>query len=126
MGLDMYAHKVAKCAENTDVSYNEDAIADNDFFYWRKNNALHGWMHRLYTKKGGTEHFNCVPVRLTIEDLDNLKEDIENARMKPTEGFFFGAQTYSDFDRQDDLAFIEKAKEVLQKGIFEIYYTSWW
>lgn len=71
MGLDMYAHYLhdapAKAVDFEVENYGE-------LHYWRKHPNLHGWMERLYRKKGGREDsFNCVNVLLTADDLDRLK-----------------------------------------------------
>jgi hypothetical protein len=46
-------------------------------------------MENLYKSKGGTDSFNCVPVRLTLKDL-RLEDELPD--LKPVEGFFFGGQ----------------------------------
>jgi len=76
MGLDMYAWRVK--AENVvnDLEYNQEKPVE--LFYWRKHHDLHGWMENLYRDKGGAKaDFNCVPVRLTLEDLDYLEKDLK-------------------------------------------------
>ena len=132
MGLDMYCFKVAKVAADDAGDTPESSalaredIVDNDFAYWRKFNALHGWMHDLYKTKGGTGGFNCQPVRLEMEDIDELEADAKAKALYPVEGFFFGPQDpFSDEDRDEVLAFCTKAREALNDG-FALYYDSWW
>lgn len=131
MGLDMYAYRVAK--ENAigdfEIAKGEDGyriIEDNDFAYWRKFNALHGWMEQLYRAKGGTkESFNCVPVRLTEQDLNQLIEDVGSNKLKPTQGFFFGAQEIYPEDLESIYTFVGRALSAIKQGD-AVYYDSWW
>ena len=118
MGLDMYAHAVEQGKELD--------LEQPPFKYWRKNNALHGWMEALYEEKGGDdEEFNCVPVHLEFQDLEKLREDILAGRLKPTEGFFFGPQEYSAEQKEEDLHFVESALKLISEG-FDIYYSAWY
>ena len=86
MGLDMYAFSVSAqdAGDNVvDLERGDESgntlINSTELFYWRKFNALHGWMEQLYRAKGGTaESFNCNTVRLTSEDLDKLERDANN------------------------------------------------
>ena len=128
MGLDMYAH------------------AGDKEFYWRKHNRLHGWMEELWESKGKPFNgklednplgdFNCVELELTLEDIDQLEEEIVNMTMPETAGFFFGGDSfeYKDddgnefsegdyFHKKDDLKFIEDARKALAKGERVTYYA---
>ena len=121
MGLDMYAYTVPKGKDPRD-----DEVKTTDLAYWRKFNALHGWMEDLYREKGGTKpSFNCVPVKLESEDLAELELVLENGRLKPREGFFFGAQEVWPEDVTATLTFIKEARECLANGL-DVYYDSWW
>ena len=118
MGLDMYAHAVEQGKELD--------LEQPEFYYWRKNNALHGWMAELYDEKGGDdEEFNCVPVHLEFQDLEKLRDDILADKLKPTEGFFFGAQIYTEEEKAGDLKFVREAMELIATGK-DIYYFAWW
>ena len=126
MGLDMYAFTVpAEWAGDTDTDYTPDADRKTtELFYWRKFNALHGWMEDLYRIKGGAkESFNCTTVRLTSEDLDRLER--EASTLQPVEGFFFGEQTIYPEDLESVATFIAKAREALADGK-ACWYDSWW
>jgi hypothetical protein len=124
MGLDMYAFTVdAKDAGDavTDVALGDNAV---ELFYWRKFNALHGWMENLYRlKKGLRVDFNCTTVRLTSEDLDRLEREANN--LQPVAGFFFGEQTLYPEQLESVADFIAKAREALDYGK-AVYYDSWW
>lgn len=117
MGLDMYAYAVEQGKELD--------LEQPPFKYWRKNNALHGWMQELYESKGGSEVFNCVPLQLEAADLTLLRSQIELNQLKPVEGFFFGEQNYSESQKLNDLQFVESALELISNG-FDIYYNCWW
>ena len=77
MGLDQYAYKVKNLDSLKDLEFSKDAMVDSDFDYWRKFYGLQNWMENLYWEKGGTDVFNCTPVRLTLQDLDRLERDMQ-------------------------------------------------
>ena len=108
----------------TDVALNPDNSVE--LFYWRKFNALHGWMEDLYRIKKGLRHdFNCTTVRLTSEDLDRLEMDTGNNKLVPINGFFFGEQTVYPEQLESVATFIAKAREALADGK-AVFYDSWW
>ena len=136
MGLDMYAY--AK-----DENGEDEHLAD-----WRKHNRLHGWMEELWEDKGrpnfeeSTEDsmgsFNCIPVELTLTDLEQLEAVITNKDMPETGGFFFGDDSFfwedengkpykegDYFYKETDLQFIEDARNAIEQGK-KVYYNSWW
>ena len=139
MGLDMYAY-----AKNSNGE--EESLAD-----WRKHNRLHGWMEDLWEDKGrpyegnlddlnngGMGEFNCVPVELTLEDLDQLESDINEKVLPETGGFFFGDDSFDwedengkpfedgdYFHKATDLKFIEDARKAISEGK-DVYYDCWW
>ncbi|CCQ74241.1 Conserved protein of unknown function [Magnetospira sp. QH-2] len=95
---------------------------DNELHSWRKHPDLHGWMWQLYLAKGGTyRRFNCRCVQLTLEDLDRLEMDIVTNRLPFTDGVFFGWSDGSE--KEDDLAFVTKARAALQAGEY-VYYMA--
>ena len=126
MGLDMYAFTVPADSVGdvvTDVALGDNAV---ELFYWRKFNALHGWMENLYRLKGGAkESFNCTTVRLDAKDLDRLEMDTGNNKLVPINGFFFGEQTIYPEDLESVTVFIAKARQALVDGQ-AVYYDSWW
>jgi len=123
MGLDMFA-KVRNAEIEADVDF-EWEENDEELHYWRKHPDLHGWMEELYRDKGGTDDmFNCAKVRLTLEDLDDLEECIRSNKLPHTEGFFFGKSNWEEHT-DDDLRFVEKARQAINAGQ-TVYYTSWW
>lgn len=120
MGLDQYAK-----------TRNPETGEVNEFSYWRKHNALQGWMESLWRSKGcpnkhEDEDFNCIPLDLTHEDLDALEKDLLDSRLPETSGFFFGSSTAGDDSRLlEDLGFIAEARRHLDSGL-EVAYDSWW
>lgn len=123
MGLDQFAYAIDNTGEKVELAY------------WRKYPNLQGWMENLWESKGrpnanedkdsmGMSDFNCVPLELTKEDLDNLERDITNATLPDTVGFFFGSNSDDHYQRQD-LDFIEKARDALDSGL-TVVYDSWW
>ena len=118
MGLDQYANRVNEAGDRVEVAY------------WRKHNRLQGWMEDLYISKGGVDPFNCIDVEITKEDLNQLEEDITTRNLPSTQGFFFGNDSYLDYEsddgyRADDLAFIKAGNKVLDEGD-KLFYGSWW
>lgn len=98
---------------------------DREFFYWRKFNALHGWMEDLYNQRGGDGNFNLTAIRLHEEDLDRLLEDAKNDRLTPRSGFFFGSDTIYPEDLESVEKFVKMAKVEI-KCERAIFYQAWW
>ena len=143
MGLDQYAYAVTEGGENDGEQLH---LTD-----WRKHNRLQGWMEELWEEKGRPyqgnlddvengfgSSFNCVPVELTLEDLNQLETDINEKVLPETGGFFFGGDSFDWEDddgnppkegdyyyKKTDLQFIEDARKAINKGK-KVYYNSWW
>jgi len=127
MGLDMYAYTVDTTTVGdgvTDVTLCESAV---QISYWRKFNALHGWMEDLYRLKGGAkEDFNCTTVRLTANDLDRLEMDTGNNKLVPRNGFFFGDTTSIHPEDLESVAdFVKLSRQAIAEGK-AVFYDSWW
>jgi hypothetical protein len=72
--------------------------------------------------------FNGVEVTLTKEILDDLEEDVKNDNLPPTNGFFFGNDSYeneAETQKKEDLKFIKKSRKLLDKGYSVFYNSSW-
>jgi hypothetical protein len=115
--------------------------------YWRKHNRLHGWMQDLWIDRGKPNapneespmgDFNCIPVRLTLSDLEQLEAHILDKKLPETGGFFFGDDSFNWDDengkpfedgdyhyKETDLKFIKDARKAIAEGK-EVYYDSWW
>lgn len=111
MGLDQYAY----------ARKNDEEI---EIAYWRKHPNLQGWMEGLYLEKGGTETFNCVDVELTLENLCQLEDCLNDEDLPETTGFFFGADSDKFYERKDR-EFITAARNYIESG-YKIFYYSWW
>jgi hypothetical protein len=137
MGLDQYAYRRdpeddRKAKPGIEgVEDKKDVIAT-----WRKHPALHGYMEKLWMKKGkhigvpetpfGSGFNAGQEVELTSDDLDELEDLIHKDHLSLSfkGGFFFGDDC-SRQERKSDLAFIRKARKQIEKG-YRIYYSSWW
>lgn len=146
MGLDMYAYSVPEKEAIDDFSFDRDSPNVKRIAYWRKHHDLHGWMARLWINKFSVaaslragvdalfgrsaetvceDDFNCVPVRLTLEDLEQLEIDVCEGNLPATEGFFFGNNPPDEETKEEDLAFIRNAISLIKSG-HAVYYNSWW
>lgn len=127
MGLDMYAFAVHPDNAKGDFEIVLDDETKEEIMYWRKHNALHSWMENLYQAKGGTaESFNCIPLRLTKEDLLELIEDAKAHKLECASGFFWGGPyDYNEEIANEDIKFAHKALAKIYQG-FTVYYDSWW
>lgn len=121
MGLDQFAYAVDNSGEKEELAY------------WRKHPNLQGWMSDLWEEKGrpgftdGEDivgDFNCIPLELTREDINDLEDAILNNILPKTVGFFFGNDS-DDHYKEQDLEFIKRAKKALDSGL-NVYYDSWW
>lgn len=146
MGLDMYAYSVPEADAVDDFTYRKDSPNVNRIAYWRKHHDLHGWMTRLWMNKvtissciskginaligqpdvtPTPDDFNCAPVRLTLEDLEQLRADVCDGTLPETHGFFFGDNPPDEESKAEDLAFIDNAIALIKSG-HAVYYNSWW
>ena len=125
MGLDMYAYAVSKRDALNDFEMAQGSEKE-ELQYWRKHHDLHGWMEKLYRDKGGdAESFNCIPVQLTVDDLDDLQQAILDDNLPRTEGFFFGDNPPDLETMREDLIFVQKCRMAIKEGKV-VYYDSWW
>lgn len=121
MGLDQYAFAIDNNGEKEEIAY------------WRKHPNLQGFMENLWESKGrpGDRNennimgdFNCIPVELDYDDLQELEAAITNGELPSTCGFFFGENSDEEY-RHEDLEFVEKARQALDSGK-TVVYDSWW
>lgn len=124
MGLDQYAFAIDNNGEKEELAY------------WRKHPNLQGYMENLWEAKGkpglddanmggmGLSDFNCIPLQLNSDDLDDLEDAVRGSGLPNTVGFFFGNDS-DDYYKSQDLEFIEKAREALDAGR-TVVYDSWW
>jgi hypothetical protein len=124
MGLDQCAFAIKQAPKRL-VDFSEPkGETPEELYRWRKHPNLHGWMEALYFRKGGrNKDFNCAAVVLDSADLDQLERHVAFDLLPVTTGFFFGESDGSE--REDDLAFIEKAREAIALGK-TVLYAAWW
>jgi hypothetical protein len=129
MGLDMY------------LTVRKEGEEKEEIGYWRKHHDLHGWMSDLWERKGyplpeewdeerraahiDDGDFNCVPLKLTLKDINNVMKDIRANKLPPTTGFFFGDNPPDKETIKEDIKIFKTAKEYLQRG-YTVEYDSWW
>tara|TARA_R110001583_G_scaffold70887_1_gene200140 strand:- start:12963 stop:13352 length:390 start_codon:yes stop_codon:yes gene_type:complete len=129
MGLDQYAYRRLP---------DEDGDGNITISQWRKHNRLHGWMEQLWEDRGRPyegslddveDHsFNCIELEITLDDLEQLEVDINNKLLPETGGFFFGNDSYENYQQyheEKDLNFIMEAREAITNGQ-KVYYDSSW
>lgn len=124
MGLDQFAFAVDNNGEKQELAC------------WRKHPNLQGYMEDLWRAKGkpglddanmgglGLSDFNCIPLELNSDDLDDLEDAVRGSGLPSTAGFFFGSDS-DDYYKPQDLEFIKKAREALDSGL-TVVYDSWW
>ena len=127
MGLDQWCYA---CDSNAIPDIRVDFQIPDDaeeIAYWRKHPNIHGWMDDLYRSRGGSDpNFNTSTVELTIDDLEQLQQDIINRKLPHTAGFFFGKSDGSVDERKYDLDFVSRAIRLIIDQDKRIFYTSWW
>ena len=110
MGLDQTAYTKDKDGQQCEIAY------------WRKHNALDGWMESRWRSKGNDHSWNNQEAELTLEDIKDLEEDVRSDNLPETTGFFYGADSrFDEFKKEQTLEFIEDAKVLLEQGE-KIYY----
>ena len=136
MGLDQYAYARDPRIER-DEEDEDDWGGDVHIMDWRKHNRLQGYMEQIWLEQGGEygeswgDGFNGKEVKLGNDEINALEEVIENRDLPETSGFFFGNDSYEDYENEDwgylksDLEFISEARRLLSEG-FEVYYNSSW
>ena len=114
---------------NNKLNISVENTSSQEIAYWRKHNRLHGWMERLWREKTGEEgDFNCKELQLELIDITNLEKAILKNELPQTEGFFFGGDSYEDYEEHymvDDLKFVKEARQAIMEGD-EVIYNSWW
>lgn len=135
MGLDMYMYSTDKHLDSLEVESREkkegEEEQEKEIGYWRKHNRLHGWFEQKWNNRHNDvdTDFNCVRYYVSREDLLQLEKDVREENLPATQGFFFGNDSYSYEEHQEqkkeDLEIIDKAKKELEAGRY-VYYSSWW
>lgn len=133
MGLDMnlYKEKIVQKENIVDEEGNEgrrEVCETYDIAYWRKHNRLHGDMARIWladNPEKNANDFNCIPLELSKQDIDNIIAALVHETMPPTQGFFFGFDSYDPEQYKKDIALFQKCLGLQEQG-WKIIYNSWW
>jgi hypothetical protein len=114
MGLDQTAYTKDKDGDKVEIQY------------WRKHNALDGWMEALWRTKGNDGQWNCEELELTAHDIEQLEAVVVNDKLPETHGFFYGGDSrFSEYQKEQTLEFIKEANKLLAKGE-KVFYSCWW
>ncbi|HAX1982187.1 TPA: hypothetical protein JW546_003932 [Escherichia coli] len=124
MGLDIYFESQPKNELNNEESRKQIG-------YFRKFNALVGWMERNVG-----EVKNCELLELTMNDICFLKAHLMHINesnceeiLPVTEGFFFGSQEYDEYYWLDVVELKELVDEIIENHDFHnnrLTFCAWW
>jgi hypothetical protein len=114
MGLDQFAYKIMDYIPESSTGFEDEFHKKTyeELYYWRKNHNLHAWMEELYIAKGGTDEFNCKVLLLTMDDIKNLEQ-------------WLNENEDDDDKKGNTLTFCELAIDAIKNG-YAIIYDSWW
>jgi hypothetical protein len=108
-----------------------DGLEERELARWRKHSDLNGYFEELYYEKGGHGEFNCQPLYLEREDIEeiidlhiaHLSED-DDFTFEEADGFFWG-DSYEE-DWQNSLADFERVLRDVDWDKETVYYDCWW
>ena len=113
MGLDQTVYTKNKKGEQEEIQY------------WRKHNALDGWMEALWRTKGNNGYWGGSELELTKADIERLEDVVKRDALPETHGFFYGADSRrSAYQKKETLKFIIEAKYLLDEGN-KVFYSAW-
>lgn len=113
MGLDQTAYTRNKDGDQIEIQY------------WRKHNALDGWMEALWRTKGNDGEWNCSELELKMHDIEQLEAVVVNDELPETCGFFYGGDSrFSEQQKEATLEFISNAYDTLREGK-KVFYSAW-
>jgi hypothetical protein len=124
MGLDQFAYKIINYIPESSIGFESDFNKQKyeDLYYWRKNYNLQTWMEELYRAKGGRYGFNCKVLLLTMDDIKNLEQWLNENKDEEDED--------EDEDKENEitLSFCELAIDAINNGYTIIYNSCnpWW
>lgn len=131
MGLDQYCFALLRddCIEGDDgylvpKPEGKRKYELEEVGYWRKHPNLQGLMEKLYTYRGGTETFNCIPLELRQDDINMIRQAVLGEALPHTSGFFFGDPS-DDYYKEHDLRVLAIAEKALADGKVVIYDSCW-
>ena len=117
MGLDQYAYTRDKKGKVEEIAY------------WRKHNALDGWMQNLWEAIREDEDdyvLNGQEVPVDADDIKMLEMVVESDDLPETGGFFYGEDSrFNEEKKKTTLEFIAEAKKAFKEGKKVYYQNSW-
>ena len=132
MGLDMYLYAIRKGDPHEWGVLEKDQRIE--LGYWRKHHDLHGLLEEIWEEKGkplpagrsaDDTSFNCVPVKLTPDEIKSIMKAVKNDTLPETSGFFFGNYPPDKESIKRDLKIFKEALSLAKAGL-DVYYDSWW
>lgn len=127
--IETYEKGIAIREELSDLF--KDVGNNEEIAYWRKHSDLNGYMEELYREKGGDDEFNCVPLYLSKEDVEQIVDDHRRHLNEDDEftigeasGFFWGATEHHDW--KGSLEDFERILEETDWDNETVYYSCWW
>ena len=120
----------------TSLNYNGK---EQEYHYWRKFNALHGFIVREFAdgvdecqviEIGNKDGVNKIldALKTTLKQIEDGEKDIENLKMPPTAGFFFGSTEISDWfkdDLKESIPVFQELADNLRDNEVVYYQASW-
>ena len=116
MGIDDYFYTVpfSYVPEGEVTVFKFEEFAYNykcEHIYFREKWEVHSFMSELYNEKSGEEdsgNFNCVPLILTLEDIERIEGAIQSQDIHIIQSKF------------------DEIKKQIQSGKIVAFYYSWW
>ena len=112
MGLDMYLTGEKFTLSDWDNPENIEMVdgfrlknRELDLGSWRKHPDLHGFI--VQTFAGGQD--TCQRIQLTIPNLEEIISAIQDDKLPPTEGFFFGKSENDAEQKKETIETLTKA-----------------
>jgi len=120
----------------TKLNYNGK---EEEYHYWRKFNALHGYIVREFAdgidecqtiEIGNKDGVNKIldALKTTLKQVEDGEKDIEKLKMPPTSGFFFGSTDLDDWFKdklKEAIPVFEKLASDLEDNEIVYYQASW-
>ena len=95
---------------------------DEEILYFRKFNALHGWLQNYANMDA--DKFNCHKLNIDKELLDKLRQDVLESKLENKSYFFWGSAWSEDQIKEGVNRFILTCESAIKDGK-QIYYFAW-
>lgn len=126
MGLDQTWFKTkTKPTSEVDFEAGEWGKDFDDIYDHRKIPALQDYMTTLYISKGGEDiEFNSKNLQLTLDDLEDLEQEVFNKTLnEEASGFCWGEHEDEHYVEIQEA--INIAKKAIEDGYY-IFYNAWY